>query len=66
MAFRFQRRVRLLPGLTLNFSKSGVSATIGVPGACVNVSTRGATGTVGLPGTGLSYRQKLARTKAKK
>ncbi|MBS0396467.1 MAG: DUF4236 domain-containing protein, partial [Proteobacteria bacterium] len=33
MGFRFQRRVRILPGLRLNLSKSGVSASVGGRGA---------------------------------
>ena len=60
MGFRFQRRVRLFKGLTLNFSKRGTSVSLGGPGATVNISDDGVTGTVGLPGTGLSYREKLS------
>lgn len=53
MSFRFQRRLKLFPGVWLNLSKSGVSASAGVPGFTVN--SRGTT-TAGIPGTGLSYR----------
>ncbi|EYD75177.1 hypothetical protein Rumeso_03273 [Rubellimicrobium mesophilum DSM 19309] len=60
MGFRFQRSLRLAPGLRLNLSKSGVSATLGRPGASVNLSRRGVEGSAGLPGTGLSYRQRVA------
>jgi hypothetical protein len=59
MGLRFQRRMTLFPGVALNFSKSGVSVTLGRPGACVNIGGEGATATVGLPGSGLSYRHKL-------
>jgi len=59
MGLRFRRRLQIFPGLYLNFSGSGVSATLGVPGANVNVSKRGIEGTAGLPGTGLHYRTKL-------
>lgn len=59
MGFRFQRSVRLAPGLRLNLSKSGVSATLGRPGATVNVGRRGVEGSAGLPGTGLSYRRRI-------
>ena len=55
MAFRFRRSLRLFPGVRLNFSKSGVSASVGVRGATLNLGQRGARATVGLPGTGLSY-----------
>ncbi len=59
MGFRFQKRIRLFKGLTLNLSKSGASWTVGGPGASVNVRGDKVTGTVGVPGTGLSYRETL-------
>lgn len=60
MGFRFQKRIRIFKGLSLNLSKSGASWTVGGPGASVNVRGDKVTGTVGAPGTGLSYRQTLA------
>jgi uncharacterized membrane protein YhaH (DUF805 family) len=65
MAFRFQKRIKILPGVRLNISKSGLSTTLGVRGASVNVGKRGVYGNAGLPGTGLSYRQRLDTPKAK-
>jgi hypothetical protein len=59
MGFRFQKRIRIFKGLTLNLSKSGTSWTVGGPGASVNVRGDKVIGTVGAPGTGLSYRQTL-------
>lgn len=59
MGFRFQKRIRIFKGLTLNLSKSGTSWTVGGPGASVNLKDGKATGTVGIPGTGLSYRERL-------
>ena len=58
MGFRFQKRIRLLPGLRLNLSRKGASVTLGKPGLSVNFGKDGTTGTVGIPGTGLSYREK--------
>lgn len=55
MGFRFQKRVKILPGLTLNLSKGGVSVSTGVRGARASIGTKGVRGTLGLPGTGLSY-----------
>ncbi len=55
MGFRFRRSIRLLPGIRVNFGKTGSSVSIGGHGATVNVSSRGTRTTVGLPGTGLSY-----------
>jgi hypothetical protein len=59
MGFRFQKRIRIFKGLTLNLSKSGASWTVGGPGASINVRGDKITGTVGAPGTGLSYRETL-------
>jgi tetratricopeptide (TPR) repeat protein len=55
MSFRFFRRIRLAPGLTLNLSKTGASLSAGPRGAQFTVGTRGTRATVGLPGTGLYY-----------
>ena len=55
MSFRFFRRIRIAPGITLNLSKGGVSMSVGPPGAKFTVGTRGTRATIGLPGTGLSY-----------
>ena len=60
MGFRIRRRVKILPGVTLNVSNSGVSTSIGTPGATINVGRRGARGTVGIPGTGISYSEQLS------
>lgn len=59
MGFRFGRSMRLIPGVRLNFSKSGVSASFGVRGASVTVGGRGTHLNLGIPGTGLSYRTRL-------
>jgi len=55
VAFRFWRRIRLAPGVTLNLSKSGGSLSFGPRGAKVTVGRRGVRATAGLPGTGLFY-----------
>jgi len=55
MAFRFWRRVRLAPGVTLNLSKSNASLSFGPRGAKYTISPRGNRATAGLPGTGLFY-----------
>jgi hypothetical protein len=55
LGFRFQRRFKVLPGLRLNASKSGVSTSVGTKGAWFTFGPRGTRSTVGLPGTGLSY-----------
>lgn len=55
MGLRFYRRVRLVPGVHVNFSRSGPSLTVGVRGAHVTVGKRGVTRTIGLPGSGIFY-----------
>jgi Protein of unknown function (DUF4236) len=55
MGLRFQRRKRLLPGLSLNLGKRGASLSAGPRGAKVNVGRRGVGATVSILGTGLSY-----------
>lgn len=59
MSLRFQRRIKIAPGLNLNLSKSGVGLSAGIKGATVSAGKRGLYGNLGLPGTGLSYRTKL-------
>ncbi|MBM3596465.1 MAG: DUF4236 domain-containing protein [Alphaproteobacteria bacterium] len=55
MAFRFWRRIRIAPGVTLNLSKSTASLSFGPRGAKYTVSPHGNRATAGLPGTGLFY-----------
>lgn len=63
MGFRFQKRIRILPGVYINLSKSGVSASLGGHGATVNVDAKGRRMiTLGIPGTGMSYRVPLSGT----
>ena len=56
---RFRRRQKILPGVYLNFSGSGISTTIGVPGASVNFGRNGTYLNTGIPGTGLYNRQRI-------
>ncbi len=55
MGFRFRRSLKILPGVRLNFSNSGVSTTLGPRGATVSLGKRGPRANVGIPGTGISY-----------
>ena len=55
MSFRFWRRIRLAPGVTLNLSKSTASLSFGPRGAKYTVSPRGNRTTAGITGTGLFY-----------
>lgn len=55
MGFRFFRRVKIAPGLTLNLSKSGPSFSFGPRGMKYTVGPRGTRKTFGIPGTGVHY-----------
>ena len=59
MAFRFRKRIRLMPGIYLNIGKNGVSTSIGPRGANINIGKGGIYLNTGIPGTGLSNRVKL-------
>lgn len=65
MGIRFAKSIKIGNYLKLNFSKNGISATVGKKGASVNVGGKGtylnlSPSAVGINGTGLSYRQKIA------
>jgi len=55
MGFRLRKRIKLLPGLWLNLSKTGVSTSIGGKGVTVNIKDGKTKTTIGIPGTGISY-----------
>lgn len=55
MGWRFQRRRKLLPGVTLNVGKRGPGISVGPRGAKGSIGPRGVGATLTLLGTGLSY-----------
>jgi len=58
MGLRFQRRIKVLPGLRINLSKSGVGFSVGGRGAHIGITARGQRYTsIGMPGTGVSWRE---------
>lgn len=65
MAFRFQKRIKIAPGVRLNVSKSGVSTSLGGSGGTVNLSSKGVRTTAGIPGTGLSWSKQTGWSDAK-
>lgn len=52
---RFQKRIKILPGITLNLSKFGISTSFGVTGARYTIGNGKSRTTIGIPGTGLSH-----------
>ena len=55
MGFRFQRRVKVLPGVHANLSKGGVSVSVGPKGLKTTIGKHGIKTSVGIPGTGIRY-----------
>jgi len=55
MGFRFYKKVNILPGLSMNFSKSRPSVSFGPKGMKMTVGKNGVRSSFGVPGTGLYY-----------
>ena len=58
MGLRLSRPEGILPGVTLNVSKSGPSLSFGERGTHVTVGASGVRETVGLPGIGIFYTER--------
>ena len=56
---RFRKTIKIVPGIKLNVSKSGISTTLGKKGLSVNMGKDGAYLNTGIPGTGIYNRQKI-------
>src|SRR5258708_6665078 len=65
MAWRFRKSFKVMPGLKLNVSRRGLSATIGSSPLSLNVGPKGIYGKLSIPGTGLGIRQRLDGTDAR-
>lgn len=65
MGLRFFKRKKILPGVTLNMSRSGPSLSFGPEGLKYTIGPGGKRFTAGLPGTGFYYTTQLD-TAAKK
>ena len=55
MGWRFQRRKRIAPGVSLNLGKRGGSLSFGRRGARVTAGRAGIGASLSLVGTGLAY-----------
>ncbi len=54
MPIRFRRTLKIAPGVKINFSKSGISTTVGPKGFHFTFNKRGVRRDVSIPGTGVS------------
>lgn len=59
VGFRFRKSFKLLPGVRLNVSKSGIGVSAGVKGARIGVGPRGVRVNAGIPGSGIGYEHRL-------
>jgi hypothetical protein len=64
MPVRIRKSFNLFPGVKVNFSKGGMSITVGRKGFHLNFSKRGVRQTVGLPGSGISESSYILKNKA--
>lgn len=55
MGFRFQRRITIVPGISINLGKRGASLSMGPRGCKTTISSRGVKHSCGIPGTGIRY-----------
>lgn len=60
MAWSFRRRIKIIPGVHLNFSKSGITTSVGVKGASMTFGKSGTYLNTSVPMLGLYNRQKLS------
>jgi hypothetical protein len=59
MSWRFRKTFKVVPGVKLNLTRHGLSATIGAAPFSLNVGPRGIYRNVSIPGTGLWNRERL-------
>lgn len=59
MGIRFRRSVKVCKGVRVNFSKTGVSYTVGAKGASMNFGRNGTYLNTGIPGTGIFARERI-------
>ena len=60
MAWSYRKRIKIIPGIHLNFSRSGISTSIGVRGANVTIGKSGTYINQSIPGLGIYKRQKIS------
>ena len=61
MGWQYRTSFKVLPGIRLNLSGRGLSATLGAAPFSLNVGPRGVYSNLSIPGTGLRNRQRLDR-----
>ena len=59
MSWRFRKTFRVIPGVKLNLTSRGLSATLGAAPFSVNVGPKGVYRNVSIPGTGIWDRERI-------
>ena len=59
MSWRFRKSFKVIPGVKLNLTARGLSATFGAAPFSINVGPRGVYRNVSIPGTGIWDRQRI-------
>ena len=62
MGFRFYKRIRILPGLSINLGKKGASVSVGPRGAKMTFGPNGTRTSIGIPGTGIRYEKRYGKS----
>jgi len=65
MPFRFHKSIKILPGIRVNLSQSGVGFSEGIGPVHISEGPRGTRETASIPGTGLSFYEQQTRKKKK-
>ena len=65
MGWRFRKSIKIMPGVRINLSKSGISTSVGPRGAKITFGPNGTYVNAGIPGTGLYTREKISNGKYK-
>jgi len=60
MAWSFRRRIKIIPGVHLNFSKNGITTSVGVKGASMTFGKSGTYLNTSVPILGIYNRKKLS------
>lgn len=70
MGLRFNKRIKICKGVSVNLGKKGASLSVGTKGYRKTFSKNGTRTTVGIPGSGISYtdyqKREQPKTKEKK
>ncbi|MFD0940251.1 DUF4236 domain-containing protein [Pedobacter boryungensis] len=62
MAWSFRKRIKIIPGVNLNLSKSGISTSIGVKGASITFGKSGTFLNTSVPMLGIYNRKRLSKS----